>query len=171
MNTHCCNGERSTNQPRVQHFELQSGMFEVILAKHQLLNSVLPSWSCKRQDLHLGLTKHQDSQLGLTKHQGSSTRSCQASIPHLGLAKFPGNVPQKTLCNDNGLSVSFTRAPTWCKGRRQAETRTSFKETKPSVPTGHAFVLESLLQKQTQTTTFLYRSFDGTRLTLGGDGP
>ena len=171
MNTHCCNGERSTNQPRVQHFELQSGMFEVILAKHQLLNSVLPSWSCKAS--RSSSRSYQASRSSTRSYQASrsSTRSCQASIPHLGLVKFPGNVPQKTLCNDNGLSVSLTRAPTWCKGRRQAETRTSFKETKPSVPTGHAFVLESLLQKQTQTTTFLYRSFDGTRPTLGGDGP
>ena len=43
------------------------------------------------------LAKHQDTQLGL--------------------GKFPANVPQKTLCNDIGLSVSFTRAPTWCNAR------------------------------------------------------
>ena len=85
--------------------------------------------------------------------------------------KAPGNVPQKTLCDDNGLSVSFTRTPTWCKGARQAETRTSFKEPKPSVPTGHAFVLVCLLQDQTRPTTLLHRSFDGTGLTLGRDGP
>ena len=66
---------------------------------------------------------------------------------HLGLAKFSAMFDRK-MCCDNGLSVSFTRAPTWYKGSRQAETRTSFKETKPSVQTGHAFVKVSLLQNK-----------------------
>ena len=55
-------GQR-TNQ-RVQHFEFQSGISEAFLAKHQILNSVLPSMKilnsvCKREGLQLSFAKHQ----------------------------------------------------------------------------------------------------------------
>ena len=88
--------------------------------------------------------------LGQAKHQD----------PQLGFY-------QKMVINS---SVLPTINP-WCMGTKQAETRISLKETKPSVPTRHAFVLESLLQEQTQTTTVRHKSFDDTRLTPGGEGP
>ena len=100
--THCCNGERSTNQPKGSTLRTPREFLEVVLAKHQdpqlgfakhedphsvllsikIFISVLPSIKI------LGLAKHQSSHLGLAKHEDLvsvlhsmriPSRSCQTS--------------------------------------------------------------------------------------------
>ena len=74
-----------------------------------------------------------------------------------------------TVKNCRRPSVNFTRTPTRYKSTRQVETRVSRNKTVGSHRT--RICLGKPPQEQTQPTTLLHRSFNGTSLTLGGERP